>query len=139
MLWWIARPAGPACARRDHFFAEGIQNRLFIRGIFIGGDQVEHPIFGSPLDLLDQCFNMFGRAFARYYSQHQPMDRVQCDVIPAVTQPIVSRVVIVAMLLFLADERPLLVHLYFVGTRGKWPPVRRATPSYDHRPSAPTA
>jgi hypothetical protein len=63
------------------------------------------------VEVLDHKLDVLRGALAVQGADDQAAARVQGDVVPAVAAVIVGGVAGVAVLLFLADERPLLVEL----------------------------
>lgn len=75
------------------------------------------------MDFLDQLLAVAALAFARHQAEQQPALRVDGRVVPSIAAQAVERIVRVAVLLFLADEAPLVIDLDRAGLRGKKPPV----------------
>ena len=64
-------------------------------------------------------------SFAWHHAHHQTVFGVKSHMVPVVALVGIVRVLRVAVLLFFADERPLLIELDFVRLGGKEPRVRR--------------
>ena len=117
----------PTLARplRHTFFAERLQDRLFVRLVFIARHQARRLVFQAFRRLAYQLLRVLFRAFAIDDLQYEFVFRIECDVIPVIAATSVSRIVFVAVFLFLLHEVPLLDELDFFGVGGKSPRVRR--------------
>jgi hypothetical protein len=89
--------------------------------------------------LADDLLGVLGRAGAGDDGQDQAMLGIVGDEVPPVSLVVIGRVVGVAVLLLLGDERPLLIELNFAGLGGKRPRARRGRLGRALRPCGPAA
>jgi len=109
------------------------QDGLFIRPVLIRGYQIHNPTSGSFLKILHEFLNIFGSAFARYYTNYQTVLRVISYMVPVVWPLTVIWVIIITAFFFLADKGPLLIELNFSGFWGKTLPSAREVPEHVRR------
>src|SRR5215472_962621 len=122
----LLRTTGPARTRLLLLLRVGLEDRRLVRRVLVGGQQIHEPAAGAPLEILNQLLHLVLGALARDHAQHQAVLGVESDMVPVVPLADVLRPVGLTMLLFLADEGPLLIKLGFPRLRGKKPRVHRA-------------
>jgi hypothetical protein len=122
-----------AGAFRSAFDTERFQNRLLIRLVFIARNQSRSPVFQAFGRVVHQQLRVLFRSFAVDHFQHEPMFRINCNMIPIVATAGISRIVFVAMLFLFVNKVPLLVELEFLRLGGKPPRVRREVAPHVHR------
>jgi len=127
------RTAWFASSKRYNLFAISLQNSLFIRFILIRCNQIHNALAGSFLKIPHKFLNVFGSAFARYYTNYQTMLRVISYMIPVVSLLAVSRVVVITAFFFLAYKGPFLIKLNFCSLWGKMLPTHREVPWRVHQ------
>ncbi len=127
------RSSGPSRAFRRPSFAERLQNRFFVRLVLVARYQSRTPEIQAPSRFLHQQFRIRFRSLAIDDLQNELVLGVQRDVIPVVAATQISRIVFVAVFLFLFHEVPLLVELNFLRVRGKKRPTRHEALRRDHR------
>ena len=101
------------------------KNCLFVRLIFITRDQSRRFVFQASRRFSHQPFRILFRPLAIDHFQYEFVFGIQGNVIPVVATTSVSRIVCVAVFLFLLNEVPFLVELNLFGQQGKKPRVRR--------------
>ena len=112
---------------------ERFQNRLFIRFVFVTGNQSWSLVFQAFRRVAYQQLRVLFRAFAVDDFQHEFVFGVNANVIPIVAAAHISGIVFVAMLFLFLDEVPLLVELNLLRVRGKNRPTRRGVLRRVHR------
>ena len=120
--------------RRDRL-PVGIKDRVFVDQIAVRGDEVHQPTPGASLEVVDHRNNVLGRPFASHDADHQPTLDINRDMVPGVPLTVVGRVGLIAILLLLGDERPLLIKLRLASEGGKSRPTRRGGRGSDHQRS----
>ncbi len=120
------RSSGPSRAFRRPSFAERLQNRLFVRLVLVARNQTRTPEIQSPSRFPYQQFRILLRPLAVDDLQDEFVFGVQGDMVPVVAASGVSRIVFVAIFLFLFHEVPVrqetqFVELDFLRPGGKLP------------------
>lgn len=101
------------------FLTERLQNRFFVRLVPVARHQSRNTEFQALSRSSDQQFRIRLRSLAVDDLQHELVLGIQGDVVPIVTASGVSRIVFVAVFLFLFHEVPLLVELNLLRFGGK--------------------
>ena len=119
------RSTSPAGTFRRSLFTERLQNRLFVRFVFVARYQPRRLEIQAFRRFLHQQFRVLFRSFAVDDFQHEFVFGIKGDVIPIVAATGVRRIIFVATFLFLPHKVPLFVELNLLGLWGKNPRVRR--------------
>ena len=114
--------AGPG--RRDRLPVR-LKQRVLVGQIAVGGDQVHQTAPGASLELVDHRHDILDRPLAGHDADHQPALGIDRDVVPGVSLAVIGRLGLVAILLLLGHERPLLIELGLAREGGKSRPTRR--------------
>ena len=81
-----------------------------------------------------QRFHVPGGPLPGDHAHNEAVFRIQRDMIPVVTAPLIGWVFGGAVLLLLAHECPFFIELHLPGVRGKKPRVRRGVVGHVDRP-----